>query len=833
MVTRTSMAVPPVEPSQTSLLDSTCRPKEVDQSRVPFTFIVNTCGTKVRTESNHVVYENEVVFHREFAPHQSSVITRDSDLRLTVRCHYPVTKTTRLYTDHMSSNEPWTMGAGSIIEMRGGPTTKGAFEVECTDRYLLISVPLPSSGLEPHFEAVDVDGFHLITQQYGSECGYTYSVLPLLGRVFLRASYFSCHADNQNDEVFTFKFKLITVDREGEESTLNISKTCSLTLPWAPREVICEENYMEVSVKSDLPCPYTGTFKEDLTTALSVAQGSAVSAWQVMFLGDGHLPEAMSTEEASNMGYFLDATTGRVVFRSSYGQRHSVIEMINGLAVEVLRPTIFFRQRWMVIMVDLVVACTLNDGSFDGASLSWETPMVVAPLVSGLPGFESQQIRVGMNGQLLDEQTAIDHGYTIAADMRTVEISVPYAAEGAFRKSFVMENVYHEFHLVQLRYEHVFVDDSGVETRHNQIRPLVTPLLDQHPFTVNQTVLKERIFTVFVGNFPFDVELVTVVFNGYNFTLPDAIERGYSITKIPFSNNTHGYTVKVPFEDSVVTKMYLHEGVLQYSLDINYTLSIMPKGEQYYHLASVVADIKDVFPPAFSALCTDSGISFKLDHTEFDYLWEVCIGQYPLTQQLADHCGYIMHNDSQTLTLNVPLFTTGYIYENITLQQFFGTFEVISRDAKSLEIVQSTAKRCPFNTSELIVCSTSGVMTVVSDVSKAVPEADHTRITLLDKTCKPKQMDENRVLFTFGLNTCGTRVLVNKLYVTYENEIVFDMALASVKKPVVTRELSNRLIIKCVYPVHGINRLFVDRKFRAEAPGMGSIQQPKIPMKGK
>lgn len=33
---------------------------------------------------------------------------------------------------------------------------------------------------------------------------------------------------------------------------------------------------------------------------------------------------------------------------------------VSGVAVEVVEATVFFRQNWMVVMVDLVVACSLG-----------------------------------------------------------------------------------------------------------------------------------------------------------------------------------------------------------------------------------------------------------------------------------------------------------------------------------------------------------------------------------------------------------------------------------------------------------------------------------------
>lgn len=62
-------------------------------------------------------------------------------------------------------------------------------------------------------------------------------------------------------------------------------------------------------------------------------------------------------------------------------------------------------------------------------------------------------------------------------------------------------------------------------------------------------------------------------------------------------------------------------------------------------------------------MCADNGISFMKDHKEYDYLWDITIGPYTLTPQLASERDYIMTNDSNTLALDVPLFTIGYIYE--------------------------------------------------------------------------------------------------------------------------------------------------------------------------
>ena len=81
------------------------------------------------------------------------------------------------------------------------------------------------------------------------------------------------------------------------------------------------------------------------------------------------------------------------------------------------------------------------------------------------------------------------------------------------------------------------------------------------------------------------------------------------------------------------------------------------------HGAELLIALYLTAPPTFDAVCSETGISFRLDHRPFDYLWDISIGSDPLTLELAAQHGYIMSNDSQSLLLKVPLFTQGYEYK--------------------------------------------------------------------------------------------------------------------------------------------------------------------------
>ncbi|XP_070711321.1 uncharacterized protein [Pempheris klunzingeri] len=711
----------------------------------------------------------------------------------------------------------------STAQCDGNPN--GGLHMECRDRYFMIAVDLSITGEEPHFEVVDETGVYTITELYAATCGYRVDVFPLLGRVELRASYFSCHTNNKDDKVFTFNFNLIAT-HEGQEVTYALNKTCSPSLPWSPREVTCEENYMEVSVRSEVTCP-TGT-KTDDWNVLKTAHSSTTSDWQVMFRRAEEQSLPMDLTEARKLGYAFDLTDGRLVFRTPYGQPDSYSTEVNDVPVEVVHATLFSRQSWMVLVVDLVAACSMYEGLYDdGGYMMWETPEVLHPLVYNLHG---SQLNIGLNGELVEQPVAEERGFIVERRNASAQIGIPYNAEGGYRKSSASGDLY-EFYIFHFYLEQILVDEDHVETRLRFHRTLITPLLPRPIFTENQTVLEERTFTVRLGDVPEDVELAAVHLNGQEFAVPFTNTSSCTITKVVHPNNTHCYTLKVPFDDPVVIWQLIEEdAVVQYRLDINYTLMVLPEKEPYYHLATIEALFTDVSPPAFDTICSESGISFKLDHRPFDYLWELSIGSDPLTSELAARHGYIMSNDSQSLLLQVPLFTHGYKYKDVTLEGFSGTFEILVRDRETSEVHSSAVKTCPFTTTELIMCSTDGRMTVVADLTLAISSGGvPARTNLVDKYCGPKEADDTKALFSFPLNGCGSTVKLDKENVTYQNEIFYNKNLDMNKA---VSDIIERVIVQCAYPLAGLHRLFSVYRFESDAPGFGSILHITQPTAG-
>lgn len=48
------------------------------------------------------------------------------------------------------------------------------------------------------------------------------------------------------------------------------------------------------------------------------------------------------------------------------------------------------------------------------------------------------------------------------------------------------------------------------------------------------------------------------------------------------------------------------------------------------------------------------------------------------------------------------LSTVGHVFQDINLSNFYGTFQLLLRDYKSLEVQTSTSKRCLFKTQDMM-----------------------------------------------------------------------------------------------------------------------------------
>lgn len=100
-----------------------------------------------------------------------------------------------------------------------------------------MAIPSTSSllGASWSFEPPTSAPTHTIRYQHVIVCWFNTMTDLSLGALF------------QKDEVFGFNFNLI-VSHGGQWKAHPLNKTCTPILSWAPKEITCEVNYMEVTM---------------------------------------------------------------------------------------------------------------------------------------------------------------------------------------------------------------------------------------------------------------------------------------------------------------------------------------------------------------------------------------------------------------------------------------------------------------------------------------------------------------------------------------------------------------------------------------------------------
>ena len=58
----------------------------------------------------------------------------------------------------------------------------------------------------------------------------------------------------------------------------------------------------------------------------------------------------------------------------------------------------------------------------------WDTPEAL------YPGLDGTHVGIGLNGELMEQSAAEERGYIVEKHNSTVQISIPYNAEGGYRK---------------------------------------------------------------------------------------------------------------------------------------------------------------------------------------------------------------------------------------------------------------------------------------------------------------------------------------------------------------------------------------------------------------
>ncbi|XP_055757053.1 uncharacterized protein LOC129835438 [Salvelinus fontinalis] len=664
------------------------------------------------------------------------------------------------------------------------PVPVGTFRSECHERHFWLFVRSGSLGPMSRFDVQDHQGVHFLSGRKATECGYT-MLLNHHGDLVFRASFLACHVNNQGDSEFRLKVWLVTRQVNGRDLGYPFLLHCSAQWPWGFRELVCEENYMEVSIKGPVPAALHSWQKK-----------KEVGKRGMMFHRPGHTKEEVrprTMTEASDLGYHISESGSRIILRCPYSSPLSYTIKEKGVELEVVNATILYPHQGKVLAIDATVACSMNEATVDGAHLLWPVPHVLSPLVHGR--FRDRGMRIGVETLALSESVIKDRGYEIGLRDGVVEVSVPFGAEGTHVKSGVLEGQYSQSLSVDLFYMHQWEDDRWPLTQHRSFRFLKTAYVPRTPTLTDNTISSQKVFSVSLGVFPPDVSLHNVTGGSEGDTL--------SWVQVPYPNGSHSYQLHAPFSHPSVLQKYVDGGYRRYTLPLTFSLTISPHGEVFYHNATIVSDVQEQTapePPRLEGKCTERGLLMLLHYGAQERSWELFLGDRRLDWELVEMGGFTVETEEDYFSVEIPLYSPGMTYEEVSLQGVVGRLEVSVVDIDTLKVENSLIHRCTFRVRELLVCLPEGRMVVVTDTSRTIPPTQPKRTTLLDPSCVPQETDSVRALFNFSLDSCGTIATVEGNFLVYANQVLYPKELITTDDPPIHRDSPYRLTILCRYP---------------------------------
>uniref|UniRef100_A0A8C5M751 ZP domain-containing protein n=1 Tax=Leptobrachium leishanense TaxID=445787 RepID=A0A8C5M751_9ANUR len=678
----------------------------------------------------------------------------------------------------------------------------GVYRTECRNRFLWIWVEKDFLGPTWQLEVFNETGSTiLLNDDTLSQCGYTKS-RDVYGNVEVRVSVLGCYVGNVNDQKFDFRVQF-NVHRRDQATQYLVSKSCSVSDPWNMREIVCEENYMEVSVIRIVPLDREW-LKTDPQQTWPLVYGRLSQRWQVQFIVNNTLL-TMSAADAFQRGYGVNATATRVVFRAPYQTLEVMTMKADGYRYEVILSIMYYSQALIRLIVNTTLACPTDPPIFTPTTLSWLSPAFLTPLVLDPSLYTPMSLSLGLNGQLISSNIITQNGYTFRHDKRTIEVTVPIGAPGGYTESEILNNTYGSTYRI-----HLFTDQEWSElpadiTRHTVWKRIATPFQPMPPIFINYTIPESGYFNVSLGNFFPDVDLKSFIINKVPLTLTEAKNSGLVVHKVPNSNGTNAFFLQVPFSNPLV---YLSGATRLYTLYVTYLMTLTPKDQDFTYAEVVECSLQDVVTPKYIGSCGTDRLILEMTHGNLDHYWVPYIRDLPLTRDLAQSQNYVTYQQGSVFHIEVPLFAVGLVYEDITLRGIVARLDWTLRDNKTLAILSRHSHTCRFPADRLLVCFPNGTVKATVLSLDTRPNFNPRKTHLKDQTCTPEEADDTRALFFFSVFSCGTTSQFDSDFLVYENEVTFEREVLLKNQPIISRDSTYRLTLRCRYPIRDSQRLY-------------------------
>nr|XP_009678849.1 PREDICTED: uncharacterized protein LOC104147731 [Struthio camelus australis] len=651
----------------------------------------------------------------------------------------------------------------------------GSVSSECLGNFLRLT--LSAEYFEDKylsFSAVDQFGIAWeIDEAMASQCGYTVTY-SYWGNTEFRASALSCHSWLEKD-VFTVTIQIKASHAHDMKNASTHLKSASCHYgPWSPRELVCENNYMEVSVRREVPQivqDFIQDEPEDWALAFPEAKAES-SVWQIVF----HQPEekkALLVTDAWHAGYGLNTTDTRILLRIPYSAAQIQLVKAQGITFSAVRSSTFYKQRWMILMVDTAVACPVDGVDYINKTIIWTIPKYIQPLSAGATSFKDVLVEVGVDLHRLSAKEMISRKYSLSNDLDTITIKIPIGAEGGYYKTSVSNRQHGTKYNINLFLEHQWEDNKWGLTKHTIIKEIETPFEQVELTITNNTNLSARLMNVTVGTFLPDVELMSLTFEGATVTALEATQHGYLTHENRYANRSKTYAIEVPFDAASIKKEYTREDVVTYTLNVTLEFIIHPTSETFIIPVVTVSAVKDTVLPSARGFCDEKNLYLIVPHGSVDQNWLPFLSDQRLTPEAAQKYSYSLSDNGTHLAIGVPFLSPHVDYEDFHPSGVMASFHLTLKDGITLANRRNFSISCRFSPSELMQCLPNGTVVITAVTLVGIEDMDTSLLTLRDRRCKPILVTEKTATFMFNANTCGTSRKFNSTTMTYENDVLY------------------------------------------------------------
>ncbi|NXH26462.1 ZP2 protein, partial [Myiagra hebetior] len=613
-----------------------------------------------------------------------------------------------------------------------------------------------------------------LDEAMAAQCGYTVTY-STWGSIEFRASALSCHSHLEKD-VFTVTIQIkASPTSDMSNATIHLKSASCHHGPWSPRELICGSNYMEVSLRREVPQTikdFVQDEPEDWALIFPEAKAEEASIWQIVF----HQPEekrALLVSNAWSAGYGLNTTDSRVLLRVPFTAAQVQLVKDQGITFSVLRSSTFYKYQWVILMVDTAVACPVDGVDYANKTITWTFPKYIPPLSAGVTSFKDVLVEAGVDLHKLSAKEMASRKYMLLNELNAITMKIPVGAEGGYYKTSVSNGQLGAKYSINLFLEHQWEDNKWGLTKHTIIKEIETPFEKAEVAITNNLNLSARLMNVTVGTFLPDVELVNLTIEGVAVAVPEAVQHGYLIHRTRYTNGSKAYIIQVPLDVPSVKKEYMREAMRAYTLNVTLTFITHPSSETFVIPVIALSAVKDAVLPSARGFCDGRNLHLIISHGNVDQNWLPFISDWHLTPEGAQKYNYSLRDNGTHLAISVPFLSSHVNYEGFHTSAIKASFYLTLKDGVTLARRRDFSISCIFSPSELIQCLPNGTVIITAIKLVGDEDLDTALLVLRDRQCKPSLVTEKTATFKFNVNTCGTSRKFNSTTMTYENEVLY------------------------------------------------------------